>query len=151
MKYLLVLLCCLFLSAEPAPDISFVTMAGETKKLSDYKGQVVYLSLWASWCGPCRKNFAKYNSIRKHLKSKGVVLLNVSIDKNSENWEETIESLPYINGINALASDIPQVQRDYDISKIPDYHIINKAGNFVYLSDDANRDIIMEFEKWINE
>lgn len=151
MKYITLLFVCLFLGAEPAPDISFMTLDGEAQKLNDYKGQVIYLSFWASWCGPCKKNFAKYNGIRKALSKKGVVLLNVSIDKNSDNWRAALEKHNYIQGINVLAADIPQAQRDYQLSKIPDYHIINKAGNFVYLSDDDNRDIIKEFQHWIDE
>jgi len=151
MKYLLICLICSVLNSEPAPNIEFVTEDGIAQQLDQYKGKVIYLSFWASWCGPCKKNFAKYKGIRSALESKGVVLLNISIDKDSENWKNALEKHSYITGVNVLATDIPKAQKNYNISKIPDYHIINKAGEFVYLSDDADRDIIKEFQKWIDQ
>ena len=136
-------------SSEPAPNIKFETIDGKAGQLNTYKGKVVYLSVWASWCTPCLENYEKYESIREQLAKEGVILLNVSIDKNPELWKKTVARHSTINGINVLSSDIPELMRNYSISKVPEYHIIDKTGHFVYLSDTPGRDIISEFKKWL--
>lgn len=139
------------LETTTAPDIQFVTPDGAKASMDQYKGQVIYLSFWASWCGPCKANFKKYQSMRKELEALGVVILNVSIDKDMTKWYEALEIHDYITGVNVRALDIPQVMSDYSLTKVPDYHIIDKKGDYVYLSDKPNRDIISEFKVWLAE
>ncbi len=136
-------------SGEPAPNIRYETIEGETSHLYTHKGQVIYVSIWASWCKPCLNNYEKYESVRTQLEKEGVVLLNVSIDRNPDLWRAAVKKHHYINGTNVLASDISKTMKDYGISKVPDYHIIDKSGQFVYLSDNAGRDIIEEFKAWL--
>jgi len=152
MKYLFLLLICFFIHQpeEQAPDFKFITEDRQIKNLSDYKGQVVYLSLWASWCKPCISNFQKYKDLRKELASEGVVLLNVSIDTKEAKWQKALTTVDNLNGINAYPFDYNSVIRAYDISRIPAYHIIDKNGNFVYLSDKQNRNVLEEFKAWLN-
>ena len=144
-------LCYAQFETTTAPDIEFVTQDGAITSLDHYKGQVIYLSFWASWCGPCKSNFKKYQSMREELEALGVVILNVSIDKNITKWHEALEMHDYITGVNVRALDIPQVMTDYNLSKVPDYHIIDKRGDYVYLSDKPNRDVISEFKIWLGE
>jgi len=135
--------------SEPAPNIRYETTTGASSHLYTHKGQVVYVSIWASWCKPCLENYKKYESVRAQLEKEGVVLLNVSIDRNPDLWRAAVEKHDYINGTNVLATDISRTMKDYRISKVPDYHIIDKSGHFVYLSDNAGRDIIEEFRAWL--
>ena len=140
-----------FLSGTPAPDIAFQTSEGEQAQLSDYEGAVVYLSIWASWCGPCLSNFKKYEEIRNQLAAEGVVLINVSIDKDPVAWTAALSKYPHINGINVLAEDIIQLKRDYEIASIPEYHIVNRLGDFVYLPSGPQRDVVGAFRGWLKE
>ena len=110
---------------------------------------MLYVSFWASWCAPCIQNFKKYAEIRTQLESEGVLLLNVSIDKNKEAWRSHLEKQP-INGIHVLAAK-EDLYPEYELSSIPLYEIINKSGQFVYLSDEPNRDIIAQFRAWLEE
>ena len=66
----------------PAPDAKFLTMDGKTVSLSDYKGKVVLLDFWATWCGPCRMAMPGLQKMHESMKSKGLVVLGVSLDRN---------------------------------------------------------------------
>ena len=128
-----------------APEIEMVDKEGNLVSLSDFKGQVVYISFWASWCKPCIAGFKKNQDLRKRLSDLGVVLLNVSIDKKEEAWRDAmVRYKPH--GINGLVLSMSDVSKDYDISAIPLYHIVDKNGKFTYLSENAGRDILGEFE-----
>ncbi len=133
-----------------APNIEYVTNNG-MKNLSDSRGEVIYLSFWASWCKPCIENFKKYQPIREQLKAEGVRLVNISIDENLSSWEKALEKYDFIIGENGLANDINKTKLEFNITKTPDYHIINKAGEFVFLSDNYDRDIVAEFRAWVAE
>lgn len=133
-----------------APNFSMVDLNGQEIELKDLRGKVVYLSFWASWCGPCIRGFNKYDDTRRQLEDLGVVILNVSIDSNKEAWEKGLQTIPE-TGKNFFASDQSNLKLDYEISSIPLYHIIDKYGHFRYLSDDIDRDIIAEFTKLTKE
>ena len=127
-----------------AQDIDMIAKSGNLVSLTDYQGKVVYISFWASWCKPCIEGFKKSKDIRKRLQDMGVVLLNISIDKEEEAWRDAmIRHNPL--GVNTWAISLQDLAKDYDISSIPLYHIINKQGKFAYLSDQESRDIVDEF------
>ena len=136
---------------EQATDFEFTTVDGIEQKLSDYEGQVLYISFWASWCKPCISNFEKYNETREKLASLGVTLLNISIDKNESAWNRKLEDGTFFNGVNAHANDIETIQKIYKLYSIPAYEILDKTGHFVYLSQDGERDIFSEFQSWVDE
>ena len=135
---------------EKAPDFEFVLADGTTKKLSDYKGKVLYLSFWASWCGPCLKNFKKYEATRIELEKMGVVLLNISVDKTEEAYKSSLIRQPLV-GNNAWTSDQSSIQDAYELFAIPTYHIITKEGNFYFLGDGSGRDVFGEFKTLLEE
>ena len=136
---------------EKAPDFVVETLEGEQVALSDFKGKVVYISFWASWCKPCISGFNKYADLRQKVQDLGVVMLNVSIDKTEAAWHRGLKTIPDL-GIQAFAKqDKTQLMHDYELGSIPAYYIVNKKGNFAYLSYDPNRDIVEEFRKILNE
>lgn len=136
---------------EQATDFEFTTADGIVQKLSNYEGEVLYISFWATWCKPCLNNFEKYNKTREKLASLGVTLLNVSIDKDESKWKQKLETNIYLNGVNVHANDIESIQNIYNLYSIPAYEILNKSGQFVYLSQNGERDIFSEFEAWVSE
>lgn len=88
--------------------------------------------------------------MREELESIGVTLLNVNIDKTEKLWERALQKHT-INGVHVRGEDLDGLQELYKLYSIPSYEIINKKGQFVYLSDSPDRNIINEFKSWINE
>ena len=138
------------ISQELAPDFSYVDLSGSQEHLSELRGEVVYISFWASWCEPCLRNFKKYKAIRSQLLAEGVILLNVNIDKTEDLWHKSL-AIQDIDGINVRASDINKLHAQYELSSIPLYEIVNRPGELVYLPDDPNRSIIDAFKGWLEE
>ena len=132
-----------------ASDFAMTMEDGNQKKLSDFRGKVVYLSFWASWCGVCIKNFNKYEKLREKMDSIGVVLLNVSIDKDPEKWKAFI-SKKALNGLHAIVPH-NEVKDLYQMYHVPRYEIIGKNGEFLYLSDEPGRDVLENFKKFLEQ
>jgi len=119
-----------FNPGKKAIDFEFVTIEGEKKRLSDYKGKVVYLDFWASWCGPCRQQMPAAKEIKKHFEGQDVVFLYVSIDDKEEAWKQGITNMG-VEGVQTRSGgwggSIPKL---YNVSSIPAYFLIDKKGNF---------------------
>ena len=103
--------------------------------LKNYLGKVVYIDIWASWCGPCRKLFPyskelkeKFN--RKQLKK--ISFVYISIDNDYSKWKKSLKQLK-IEGDNFISpSKINKSVSDFfQVSSIPRYIIIDKLGNIV--------------------
>ncbi|MFK7809648.1 MAG: TlpA family protein disulfide reductase [Saprospiraceae bacterium] len=126
----------------PAPDFKLIDNLDRNVTLSSYKEQVVLLNFWASWCKPCMRKMRIMQPLEEELRSKGVVFMNISLDKNPEVWKSTIEREGLV-GVHLLADNNieSQVAKDYQVRILPQYFLINKGGNFAekpkqFKSDD---------------
>lgn len=68
-----------------APDFELKDGAGRIVRLSDYKGKVVLLDFWATWCGPCKAEIPWLNELSRKYESEGVVVLGISMDE--DRWD----------------------------------------------------------------
>ena len=129
-----------------APTFALPNRSGEVVNLEKYKGRVIYISFWATWCKPCLASFMKTERIRLSLQDRGVVLVNVSLDQDEFTWKNTMARIP-MPGINLFGGADKSLHNNYDLSKLPAYFIIGKDGKFAYLSDNPNRNIQDEFDR----
>src|SRR5271157_1210381 len=67
-----------------AQDFGLPSLRGDYVKLSDYRGKVVFLNIWATWCPPCRDEMPSMESLYQRLKGRNFELLSVSIDREGE-------------------------------------------------------------------
>ncbi len=118
-----------------AIDIDLDGLNGKKFKLSELKGKVVYLDIWASWCGPCRKMFPYAKKMHDELSKserKKIEFLYISIDNTETKWKEALENFD-LQGKQGFSpggwgSDVTRV---FKISSIPRYLIFNKKGELV--------------------
>ena len=118
------------LKDDKAPEFSLKSVDGKTVKLSDYKGKVVIIDFWATWCPPCRKGIPDLISIQNEFKDK-VVIIGISLDR-----EKTIKDVPGFvknNGINyPVVYGDDKVIIDYvGIQSIPTSFVVDKNGTVV--------------------
>ena len=73
--------------------LSLNMLDGGTKKMSDFKGKVVVLDFWASWCGPCRMSVPEMNELTKSYAGKDVVVIGVNCDEDKSAAKQGVEEL----------------------------------------------------------
>ncbi|HCY75029.1 MAG TPA: redoxin [Ignavibacteriales bacterium] len=114
-------------SGDKAPDFALKSVDGKTIKLSDYKGKIVIIDFWATWCPPCRKGIPDLISLQKDFKN-DIVVIGISLDA-----EKTIKDVPgFIKnyGINypIVYGDEKVVNAYGGIEGIPTAFVIDKKG-----------------------
>jgi thiol-disulfide isomerase/thioredoxin len=75
------------------PDFTFTGLDGNVYRLSDFKGKVVLLNFWASWCPPCREEMPIFQKVYEDCKKHGFVILAVSMDTNSSARDDYLKKL----------------------------------------------------------
>ncbi|MDH5400247.1 MAG: TlpA family protein disulfide reductase, partial [Cyclobacteriaceae bacterium] len=74
-----------------APEIKGLTIKGKWDSLSNYKGKIVYVDVWATWCGPCIKEFPYSQQLNERFEgSSNFIILYVSIDRDTEAWKKMV-------------------------------------------------------------
>ncbi len=115
---------------ETAPSWSLPGLDGKTVNLSDFKGKVVILDFWATWCPPCREEIPSFIQIQKDLSEKGVVVVGIALD---EEGASAVKPFAKKKGINyPLVIGAKSTTEAYGgIEGIPTTFIINRDGKIV--------------------
>ena len=115
-------------TGQPAPDFALHDLDGQSVSLSQFKGKVVLLDFWASWCGPCIGDLPNLRKIKKKMAALPVVFLNVSLDANEAAWKQAIAKHE-IKGVHVRSEQVAQAY--YNVSGIPRYYLVDPQGLIV--------------------
>ena len=117
---------------QPAPGFILHDLDGQPVSLSQFKGQVVLLDFWASWCGPCYSSLPDLRRLKKETADLPVVFLNLSIDRDEAAWREAIDE-HQIKGVHVRADGgwDADVADSYQIRSIPSYYLVDSRGLIV--------------------
>lgn len=132
----------------PAPDFTLRDTTGRAVSLADFRGKIVLLDFWGSWCGPCRAEMPFAKTVKAHFKNRpDVVFLYVANDK-PDAWRRGIRTLG-IGGVHVLGT--PEVEQRYDISAWPTYLLLGRKGELLNLdpprpSAENGKKLIAELE-----
>lgn len=110
----------------PAPEFSFKNLEGEVVDLKDFRGKVVLLNIWATWCDPCKDEMPSMELLYRKLKDRGFEILAVSIDKDSSIVKPFVEDLGLTFPV--LLDPKGKITRLYRTIGIPENYIIDKRG-----------------------
>jgi peroxiredoxin len=119
-------LAAVHLSGAQAPDFVLKSLSGENVRLSEYRGDVVLLSFWATWCGDCRAQLVGFNEIYDRYREAGFELLAVNMDRDWENARKAVDALQVSYPV--LYDTGREISRLYDIASMPVTILIDREG-----------------------
>jgi len=125
---------------DAAPNFTLKDINNQTVRLSDFKGKVVYIDFWATWCTFCRAAKPKLAEINEKYKDDNFVLIGISTDMQKKDWENYINGHNYnwVQTIDAKQNSLYFVTDYYFVSGIPRGILIDKDGNYYDSIDPRN-------------
>ncbi len=117
--------------AGPAPQFQLQSMAGKPVSLEQYKGQVVMINFWATWCGPCRQEMPLLEQLHKKYKPMGFTLLGVNVEPDSTLAADWLKATPVTFPI--LFDTQSEVSKLYEVAGMPSTVIVDRKGNLRWL------------------
>ena len=117
------------LPGQPAVDFTLSDVEGNNYSLSDFKGKVLYLDFWATWCGPCTKESPHFESLAKKFIGKDVLFLPISMDNSKKTWSKYLKS--HSMELDQYHSIDPILKNEWAIKGIPRFVLIDKNFNIV--------------------
>jgi peroxiredoxin len=118
-------------AAGPAPSFTLTTLSGQPGGLNEYKGQVVLVNFWATWCGPCQQEMPLLDQMYKKYKPAGFTLIGVNVDKESPAVKELLARKPV--SFPVLLDPANQVSKAYHVDEMPSSVIIDRKGQIRYV------------------
>ena len=111
-----------------APDFDLPDLEDNYVRLSDFRGKVVFLNFWATWCKPCREEMPSMEVLYRNFKQDGLVVLAVSIDRVTTKQEIP----PFVKSLNltfpVLIDSWGQTDKRYKLMGVPETYIIDQQG-----------------------
>jgi thiol-disulfide isomerase/thioredoxin len=128
---------------DPAPDWTLTGADGRAHSLSDYRGRIVVLDFWATWCGPCFKVMPRMEKLHRKYKDQGVVVFGIN------SWEtgDPAAAMKKKNCTYGLLLKGEEIAPAYGVSTLPAICVVGADGRIIYChagGDDKNLDALIE-------
>lgn len=135
-----------------SPGFTFENFKGGTTSLKDFKGKYVYIDVWATWCGPCRKEIPFLQTVEEKYKTKNIAFVSISIDRvaDHDKWKAMVEK-DSLGGVQLIADKDwkSEFVKAYGIRSIPRFILIDPNGTIV--NADAQRPSEPELQLLLNK
>lgn len=115
---------------KPSPDFSATDINGKKFSLSDFKGKFVYIDIWATWCGPCRKEAPYLSKMEEKYIEKDIYIISLSCDQDRDTWKNFVVKNQK-GGIQLHLNSDSKFMEEYMISGIPHFILLDKEGKIV--------------------
>ncbi len=122
-------------TGNPSPKFfNYESISDEKVSLDDFKGKYVYIDVWATWCGPCKKEIPFLKKVEKQYHGKNIVFLSISVDvqKSKKLWQNMVKS-KQMTGVQLIADNAFKSDfiTSYNIISIPRFILIDPEGNII--------------------
>lgn len=112
----------------PATDFQLPDLDGKPHRLSDYRGKMVLINFWATWCKPCRKEMPAIDKVDKQLKEKGLVVLAVHVGPSLDNIKKFLTTTPV--GLKLLINDAIGLP-GWRVTGLPVTYLVDREGRLI--------------------
>ena len=117
------------LDPRPAPDFVLTTYDGQRLQLSDFRGQVVLLNFWASWCPPCRVEAPVLQRAAERLDSAGLVVIGIDV------WDDETQARAFLDEFGVTYPNVEDTTRsipvEFGVTGLPETFVISRSGVLV--------------------
>lgn len=135
---------------EPAPQFTLPSLLQDKPtSLQQYKGKVIYLDFWASWCAPCRTSFPLLNKLHQKLKDKGFEVVAINLDEDKANAEKFLKEIPV--DFTILRDSTGEWSDKYVVESMPTSFIIDKHGVIQNIHHGFTSNDITDLEQKITD
>jgi peroxiredoxin len=114
-------------AADKAPDFQLPQIKGGTVQLSDYRGSVVYVDFWATWCPPCRESFPWMESMHQRYQDLGLEIVAISLDQKSDLIETFLKS--HKASFTILQDAEGGAAEAFKVKGMPSSYLVDRKGN----------------------
>lgn len=134
---------------DKAPDFNITSDSGKKITRSDFGGRLLVLNFWATWCPPCIDELPSLDEFQRQLRSKGVVVVGVSVDKNEKQYTDFLKKAR----VSFQTSRDPDagISAEYGTFKYPETYVIDTSGKVIakYIGpkDWMSPDVINDMKK----
>ena len=115
---------------EPALDFNYPDTDGNEFSLASFKGSLVYVDVWATWCGPCKAEIPSLQKLEADYHGKDITFMSVSVDTDKEAWEKMVAEKE-LGGVQLWADGWSKITKDYAIFGIPRFLLFDAEGNVI--------------------
>jgi peroxiredoxin len=119
------------INSGPAPDFALKSHGGENLRLSEFRGEVVMINFWASWCGPCRQEMPLLDELYTQYQPLGFTILGVNVEEDPSKARQLLKDSPV--NFPILYDDKSEVSKLYKVVAMPSTVLVDRDGNVRYL------------------
>jgi len=130
-----------------AANFTLKSADGENIRLSEYRGQVVLINFWASWCGPCRQEMPHLDDIHRKYEPMGFTVFGVNVEQDRTMADKVLRDIPVTFPI--LFDDNNLVSELYDVDAMPATVLVDRNGEIRYMHRGYKPGYEQEYEKQV--
>lgn len=127
--WLLLILLAVGAYGAPSLDHQVFNEQNQLTSLNEFKGKVVYVDFWASWCGPCRRSFPWMNAIQQKYRDQGLAVVAINLDTDKALADEFLQQVPA--QFTVRFNPDGDVARSFDLLGMPSSFMFNRQGQLV--------------------
>ena len=136
-------------SSGPAANFTLKSSDGSNIRLSEYRGQVVLINFWASWCGPCRQEMPHLDAIHQKYEPMGFTVFGVNVEQDRTMADKILRDIPVTFPI--LFDDQNEVSQLYDVDAMPVTVLVDRNGEIRFMHKGYKPGYEDDYEQQVRE